>query len=59
MYSALSLSQKPSLFNNIGDVLPTALIILDDYFPDNVVTGLECIYQIIQHSYMVIINKVL
>jgi len=33
--------------------MPTALIILDDYFPDNVLIGLECIYQIIQHSYMV------
>ncbi|XP_012221590.1 TELO2-interacting protein 2 [Linepithema humile] len=45
-------AEKPGLFNNIGDILPTALIILDDYFPDNVVIGLECIYQIIQHSYM-------
>lgn len=45
--------QKPVLFNCIGDVSPTALIILDDYFPDNVLIGLECIYQIIQHSYMV------
>ncbi|XP_024891585.1 TELO2-interacting protein 2-like [Temnothorax curvispinosus] len=45
-------AEKPILFNYIGDVLPTALIILDDYFPDNVVIGLECIYQIIQHSYM-------
>lgn len=45
-------AEKPVLFNHIGDVLPTALIILDDYFPDNVVIGLECMYQIIQHSYM-------
>ncbi|XP_077257773.1 TELO2-interacting protein 2 [Temnothorax americanus] len=45
-------AEKPILFNYIGDVLPTALIILDDYFPDNVLIGLECIYQIIQHSYM-------
>lgn len=56
MYSALFSSQKPILLNNIGDVLPTALLILDDYYPDNVVIGLECIYYIIQHSYMVIIN---
>lgn len=45
-------AEKPVLFNYIGDVLPTALIILDDYFHDNVLIGLECIYQIIQHSYM-------
>ncbi|KAL0105458.1 hypothetical protein PUN28_016847 [Cardiocondyla obscurior] len=45
-------AKKPILFNHIGDVLPTTLIILDDYFPDNVLIGLECIYQIIQHSYM-------
>ncbi|XP_011880571.1 PREDICTED: TELO2-interacting protein 2-like [Vollenhovia emeryi] len=48
----LQQAEKPVLFNYIGDVLPTALIILDDYFPDNVLIGLECIYQIIQHSHM-------
>ncbi|XP_012538992.1 TELO2-interacting protein 2 [Monomorium pharaonis] len=40
------------LFNYIGDVLPTALIILDDYFPDNVLIGLECVHRIILHSHM-------
>ncbi|KYN16035.1 hypothetical protein ALC57_11719 [Trachymyrmex cornetzi] len=38
------LLQKPVLFNYIGNILPTALIILDDYFPDNVLIGLECVY---------------
>ncbi|KAK1130417.1 hypothetical protein K0M31_018548 [Melipona bicolor] len=42
--------EKPVLYNHIGDVLPTALIIIDDYVPENVVLGLECLYQIIQHS---------
>jgi len=48
--------QKPILFDHIEDIAPTALIILDDYFPDNIVIGLECIYQIIQHSCMVILK---
>ncbi|KOX76113.1 hypothetical protein WN51_11828 [Melipona quadrifasciata] len=45
-------SVKPVLYNHIGDVLPTALIIVDDYVPENVVLGLECLYQIIQHSHL-------
>ncbi|EZA57175.1 hypothetical protein X777_01781 [Ooceraea biroi] len=45
-------AEKPILFDHIKDVLPTALLLLDDYYPDNVVIGLECTYQIIQHSHM-------
>lgn len=44
--------EKPVLYNHIGDVLPTALIIIDDYVPENVVLGLQCLYQIIQHSHL-------
>ncbi|XP_029043752.1 TELO2-interacting protein 2-like [Osmia bicornis bicornis] len=45
-------TEKPTLYNRIGDVLPTALIITDDYVPENVVIGLECLHQIIQHSHL-------
>lgn len=45
--------QKPTLYNHISDVLPTALIIIDDYVPENIVLGLECLYQIIQHTHLV------
>lgn len=44
--------EKPGLYNHISDVLPTALIIVDDYVPENVVIGLECLHQIIQHSHL-------
>ncbi|CAK9823377.1 TELO2-interacting protein 2 [Anthophora retusa] len=44
--------EKPGLYNYICDVLPTALIIIDDFVPENVVIGLECLYQIIQHSHL-------
>ncbi|XP_078039959.1 TELO2-interacting protein 2 [Augochlora pura] len=44
--------EKPALYTHIGDVLPTALILVDDYIPDNVVIGLECLAQIIQHSHL-------
>lgn len=44
--------EKPALYNHISDVLPTALIIIDDYVPENIVLGLECLYQIIQHSHL-------
>ncbi|KAK2575390.1 hypothetical protein KPH14_001054 [Odynerus spinipes] len=48
----LQLVEKPTLYDHIHEVLPTALIIVDDYIPENVVIGLECLYQIIHHSYM-------
>ncbi|CAK9800451.1 TELO2-interacting protein 2 [Anthophora quadrimaculata] len=44
--------EKPGLYNYICDVLPTALIIIDDFVPENVVIGLECLHQIIQHSHL-------
>ena len=44
--------EKPALYHHIGDVLPTALILVDDYVPDNVVIGLECLHQIVQHSHL-------
>lgn len=44
--------EKPALYHYIGDVLPTALILVDDYVPDNVVIGLECLHQIVQHSHL-------
>lgn len=45
-------TEKPGLYYYIEDVLPTALLIIDDYVPDNVVIGLECLHQIIQHSHL-------
>ncbi|KAL6263760.1 hypothetical protein P5V15_003844 [Pogonomyrmex californicus] len=45
-------AEKPILFNYMEEVMATTLFMLDDYFPDNILIGLECIYQIIQHSYM-------
>nr|XP_003703478.1 PREDICTED: TELO2-interacting protein 2-like [Megachile rotundata] len=45
-------TEKPTLYDHISDVLPTALIIIDDYVPENIVIGLECLYQIIQHSHL-------
>ncbi|KAG7197697.1 hypothetical protein KM043_014457 [Ampulex compressa] len=44
--------EKPALYNHICEVLPTTLLMVDDYMPENVILGLECIYHIIQHSYM-------
>ncbi|XP_076249856.1 TELO2-interacting protein 2 [Calliopsis andreniformis] len=44
--------EKSALYHHISDVLPTALIIVDDYVPENVVIGLECLYQIVQHSHL-------
>ncbi|XP_076623910.1 TELO2-interacting protein 2 [Colletes latitarsis] len=44
--------EKPGLYNHICDVLPTALIIIDDYVPENIVIGLECLHQIVQHSHL-------
>ncbi|XP_053984671.1 TELO2-interacting protein 2-like [Hylaeus anthracinus] len=44
--------EKPGLYDHIGNVLPTALIIIDDYVPENIVIGLECLHQIVQHSHL-------
>ncbi|XP_043498158.1 TELO2-interacting protein 2-like [Polistes fuscatus] len=35
---------------HIREILPTSLIIIDDYVPENVVIGLECLYQITNYS---------
>lgn len=39
------------------EVLPTALILLDDYVPENILIGLQCVHLIIQHSHMVTVDK--
>ncbi|XP_076761950.1 TELO2-interacting protein 2 [Xylocopa sonorina] len=44
--------EEPSLYNHIENVLPTALLIIDDNVPENVVLGLECLHQILQHSHL-------
>lgn len=44
--------EKPALYNHIEDVLPTALIIVDDYMPDNVLIGLQCLQRIVEHSHL-------
>lgn len=44
--------EKPALYTHMENVLPTALIIVDDFVPENVVIGLECLHQIIQHSHL-------
>jgi len=41
--------EKPLLKNHISEILPTALIILDDYVENNQKLGLECINIIIEH----------
>ncbi|XP_015113902.1 TELO2-interacting protein 2 [Diachasma alloeum] len=40
----------PGLAKYLSSILPTALIIFDDFMPENRIIGLECIYRIIQHS---------
>lgn len=41
--------EKPLLKIHVPDILPTALIIFDDYVPDNQIFGLECIGLIVEH----------
>lgn len=45
----LQLIEKPLLKNHVPEVLPTALIISDDYVQENQLFGLECISIIIEH----------
>ena len=45
--------EEPVLSQFIATVLPTALIIFDDFIHENRLIALECIYIILQHSYMV------
>ncbi|KAK0092808.1 hypothetical protein PV326_000549 [Microctonus aethiopoides] len=42
----------PGLQKHLFNVLPTALIIYDDFVPENRVIALECIDQILRHSSM-------
>ncbi|KAI4501770.1 hypothetical protein M0802_003105 [Mischocyttarus mexicanus] len=35
---------------HIREILPTSLIIIDDFVPENVIIGLECLHQIIDSS---------
>ncbi|XP_015608224.1 TELO2-interacting protein 2 [Cephus cinctus] len=44
--------QKPRLLNYMTDILPTALIILDDYVPNNKIIALECLRIIMEHGFM-------
>ncbi|NP_001135881.1 uncharacterized protein LOC100216454 [Nasonia vitripennis] len=45
----LELVERPLLKRHVSEVLPTALIILDDYVQENQKLGLECINVIVQH----------
>ncbi|XP_034936052.1 TELO2-interacting protein 2-like [Chelonus insularis] len=45
-------TQAPKLLEYLSDVLPTALIIYDDYVPANRILGLKCIHKILEHSSM-------
>lgn len=43
---------EPVLSRHLGLLLPTALIIFDDFVPSNRLVGLECIYRILSQSSM-------
>lgn len=43
----------PGLLKYLTEVLPTALIVYDDYVPENRITGLICIRKILEHSSLV------
>ncbi|XP_011497068.1 PREDICTED: TELO2-interacting protein 2-like, partial [Ceratosolen solmsi marchali] len=45
----LELSEKPLLKSYIQDIVPTALIIVDDYVQENQMLALKCISIIIEH----------
>ncbi|KAH0555105.1 TELO2-interacting protein 2-like [Cotesia glomerata] len=42
--------EMPGLLKYLTEVLPTALIIYDDYVPENRIVGLICIRKILEHS---------
>ncbi|XP_008561066.1 TELO2-interacting protein 2 [Microplitis demolitor] len=42
--------EMPGLLKYLTEVLPTALIVYDDYVPENRITGLICIRKILEHS---------
>ncbi|XP_058804669.1 TELO2-interacting protein 2-like [Phymastichus coffea] len=45
----LQIIEKPFLKRHVAEVLPTALVIFDDYVQENQMIGLECIGIIIDH----------
>ncbi|XP_068081866.1 TELO2-interacting protein 2 [Anabrus simplex] len=49
-YKWLLLQMKsPHLSDHLNIILPTALIILDDYVPENRICGIECIHHIVDN----------
>lgn len=42
-------AEEPTLKHHVADVLPTALIILDDFVLENQIIGLNCLSRILQH----------
>ncbi|XP_043482346.1 TELO2-interacting protein 2-like [Leptopilina heterotoma] len=47
----VTLLKKSQVINHFNDIIPTALIILDDFEVENKVLGLECISEIVQHCH--------
>lgn len=47
----VALLKKSQVINHFNDIIPTALIILDDFEVENKVLGLECIFEIVQHCH--------
>ena len=43
---------KKSAIHHLSDIIPTTLIILDDFVIDNQVLGLECLSKILEQCYM-------
>lgn len=48
----LSEIEVPNLIYHMNTVIPTALIILDDYVVENRLAGIKCVEKILQHGYM-------
>ncbi|XP_046614100.1 TELO2-interacting protein 2-like isoform X1 [Neodiprion virginianus] len=44
--------EEPNLVRHMNSIIPTALIILDDYVVENRLTGIKCIGKILQHAQM-------
>ncbi|XP_012251793.2 TELO2-interacting protein 2-like [Athalia rosae] len=44
--------EEPNLVNHMSNVIPTALIILDDYVVENRLLGIKCLERISKHAYM-------
>ncbi|XP_051166075.1 TELO2-interacting protein 2-like [Leptopilina boulardi] len=43
---------KSTIINYFNDIIPTALIILDDFEMENRILGLQCISEIVKHCHM-------